>query len=197
MKQKPIFIINTGRCGSTFLSRIINEHPQFLVISELIEPIAHNPYFDNHRVDGNTFWDYLNRKSMQQRVDIWRKTKTRELGYLDENDENVSLLSAYTLPQLSEEHLELRNKIHDEVCAWSTESVSKHFINLMELIRDIFGKEIWIERTGGSINQVDRIVKVWPEAKFIYIFRNGYSTLKSMYRHPILSMFSYLNAGHR
>ena len=39
MPQTPIFIISSGRTGSTFIAETLNKHKKICVISELIEPL--------------------------------------------------------------------------------------------------------------------------------------------------------------
>ena len=39
MPQTPIFIISSGRTGSTFIAETLNKHKKTCVISELIEPL--------------------------------------------------------------------------------------------------------------------------------------------------------------
>src|SRR5690606_22339100 len=41
-RNKPIiFILSTGRCGSTSIKDIFNQHPKFLAFHEVIEPLIY------------------------------------------------------------------------------------------------------------------------------------------------------------
>ena len=51
--QTPIFVVSSGRAGSTLLARMIHRHPQLLCVSDLFEPVGEVPYFDHRKiVDG-------------------------------------------------------------------------------------------------------------------------------------------------
>jgi putative sulfotransferase len=46
-----------------------------------------------------------------------------------------------------------------------------------------FGKQVWVERSGGSLRAVPRLAKSLPEAKFVHILRDGRDCAISMSKH--------------
>jgi hypothetical protein len=46
-----------------------------------------------------------------------------------------------------------------------------------------FSKEIWIERTGGSISLVARFLEIFPDAQFIHVLQDGRDAAISMREH--------------
>src|SRR5690348_7947728 len=56
--QAPVFIVGTGRCGSTLLSNVLRLHPAILSLSELLTFLR--PYtFAYEQLDGAAFWQML------------------------------------------------------------------------------------------------------------------------------------------
>ena len=57
--QRPLFIVGTGRCGSTLLSEMIRLHPRLLSVSEWFTVLGERRALEEERVDARTFWDTL------------------------------------------------------------------------------------------------------------------------------------------
>jgi hypothetical protein len=190
MSQKPIFLVSTGRCGSTFLSNAINSHPRLISIAELFEPIIPVPFLDiDHIISGQNFFDMINVMTMKERVQIWRNSKTKECLFLPEQDKDVSLFFCYALPTLTDKPHALHETVRKDVAQFTPDTPANHFIALCEYFRKTFNKEIWIERTGGSLPHIRDIIRCWPDAKIIHFYRDGRQTACSMQRHPIFRMF--------
>ena len=48
----PAFVLNTGRCGSTLLSDVLNSHPRVLSLSEFFSAVGMGT-FRFHRATGS------------------------------------------------------------------------------------------------------------------------------------------------
>lgn len=59
----PIFLVGTGRCGSTTLSNMLREHPKVLSLSEffllLTDGLRTQAPFSQEIMDGRRFWSIL------------------------------------------------------------------------------------------------------------------------------------------
>jgi hypothetical protein len=44
---------------------------------------------------------------------------------------------------------------------------------------------VWVERSGGSIEYVDEIQRIWPAARLVYLVRDGRDCAYSMSQHPM------------
>ena len=51
----PVFVVNTGRCGSTLMSRMLALHPAILSISEFLAALT-SEALTADRLDGEAFW---------------------------------------------------------------------------------------------------------------------------------------------
>ena len=179
--QTPIFILSAGRTGSTFLARVIRSHPRILCVSDIIEPVGVVPYFSRtETISGLDFWRILAAPSLKQRIDYWRHKATDELLYLPGEDDLVSLLLTYTLPFLSDDPKALYQCVKEAVSSFPPRTPADQLTAFCDYLRDHFGKEIWVERTGGSLPHARQIVETWPEGKYIYNVRHPHETAISM-----------------
>jgi len=180
--QKPVFVVSSGRAGSTLLARMIHRHPRLLCVSDLFEPVGVVPYFDRERiVDGEEFFSVLSAPSFPQRIAYWRAQPTSELLFLHDDDDMVSLLTSYTLPFLTGgDPMALFEDLRQATTKLGEASMADQLIRVFDGLRDRFGKELWVERTGGSLPHMRQILAVWPDAKIVHNFRDPRETAISM-----------------
>ena len=62
--MEPTFIVNSGRCGSTMLSTLINRHPDILSVSEFFIFVAdltarRSEAFTRDLLNGPEFWGLI------------------------------------------------------------------------------------------------------------------------------------------
>ena len=61
-----------------------------------------------------------------------------------------------------------------------------------------FGRDVWVERSGGTLLQAARLLTEFPEARVIHIYRDGRDTAISMSRHhPFRVIVATLRAQQR
>ncbi len=58
---------------------------------------------------------------------------------------------------------------------------TRKFIQIMNLLAEEQGKNIWLEKTPEHLRHIDYIEKTIPRAKFIHIQRNGVDVIASLY----------------
>ena len=180
--QPPIFVVSSGRAGSTLLARMIHRHPRLLVASDIFEPVGEIPYFDRgRRVSGQEFFRVLSAPSFKQRIAYWRSRPTDELLHLPADDRMVSLLFCYTLPFLTGGNpTSLYGELEAAASSWPEDSMPGHLIHVFAWLRDRYGKDLWVERTGGSLPHMRRIIETWPDAKIVHNYRDCRETAISM-----------------
>ena len=180
--QVPVFVVSSGRAGSTLLAKMIHRHPRLLCVSDMFEPVGEIPYFDQDRVvDGREFFKILSAPSFKQRIKYWRDRPTTELLFLPEDDDLVSLLLSYAIPFLEKDDpMGLFQELKEATESLGRDSMPDHLIRFFAWLRDHFGKDLWIERTGGSLPHMAKIIETWPEAKIVHNFRDTRETAISM-----------------
>lgn len=189
-KQIPIFVVSPGRTGSTFLARFLNDHPKIVVISDLFEPLGPNPYFDKKsRMSGEKFFKIMSRHAVEPRKRFWKFDSNVERLFYPENEELVSLMMCYSIPFLTDKPMRLYEKMKEKFFELPESTPAELTLNFFDLLRRHFNKDIWVERTGGSIPEIDKIVNTWPDAKYVYNFRDGRETAISMSKHPMFNMY--------
>ena len=189
-QQTPIFIISSGRTGSTLLAHMLNRHPDILIVSDLFEPVGDEPYFHPEwYVSGPEFWDIISSPSFPQRIKSWRKKPNKELLFLPDDDNLVSLLLSYTIPFISDDPIRFFNELKGEVSAFPTGNMPDQMIRLFDHLRDKIGKPVWIERTGGSLPHTEKILKIWPDAKIVHNFRDPQEIAISMMKGSFFRLY--------
>ncbi len=181
-EQTPIFVVSSGRAGSTLLARMIHRHPRLLCVSDIFEPVGEIPYFDQgRRVTGKEFFEILSAPSFKQRIAYWRAQPTTELLFLPEDDQMVSLLLTYALPFVAgSEPMGLYRELEAAAAGWQENSMPGHLIHFFEWLRDHYKKDLWVERTGGSLPHMKQIIDTWPNAKIVHSYRDTRETAISM-----------------
>ena len=191
--QTPIFIVSTGRTGSTFIAEALNKHPNIAIILDIIEPLGPNPFFEKNKIaTGSEFFKEISKPSIKPRLRYWKKKSTKERRFYPEDDNLVSLLLCYAIPFVTHDPMDFFYKIKKEFEKIPKQTMDKHTIKLFEMLRDEAKKDLWVEKTGGSIPQIEKIVDIWPTGKYIYSYRDGREVAISMHKHPMFRMYNQM-----
>ena len=189
----PVFILSTGRCGSTMVSNILNRHPRVLSLSEFISYIGIRS-FSRRRPTGDWMWNHYSRQ--QHRTRLMLRERYEELLYpLDDpfarfSQHDVPPILCATLPHLTERYEELFDELAPFVRAQPRQPTADHFRHLFEWLCRRFGCTVWAERSGGSLLFASRLLHELPEARVIHVFRDGRETAISMSRHYLFRLIA-------
>ena len=180
MQASPIFVVGTGRCGSTLLSNMMNLHPSILSLSEFF--VSLSPYgFANKSLDGRSFWEMLS--TPRAKVDLMMKHRIGIPEFLYDSNEGVPPILLMTLPHLTDEPEVLYEEVKAYVLALPEDAISNQYIRLFEYLKAKFNKDIWVERSGGSLRFIAKLAELYPNAKFVHMYRDGRECAMSMRRH--------------
>jgi putative sulfotransferase len=190
----PVFIVGTGRCGSTLLSRFLAMHPDILSLSEfwvfvtdLGGRIAET--FPEAEVDGPELWRILAavypRQTLMLRQDVMMDEALYRPGpgrrFTAET--GIPAILATTLAHLSDDP----DALFDELAAMAADlpkaPIGQTYAALFDRLRDRRGARLWVERSGGSLRIVRRLRAHFPNARFVHIVRDGRDTALSISRH--------------
>ncbi|HEV2377821.1 MAG TPA: sulfotransferase [Streptosporangiaceae bacterium] len=188
--MQPTFILGTGRCGSTLVSRILARHPGVLSISELFAIIAVNPGdLRTGWLSGQEFWDMLSAPQPFFDAMVQQGLLTSELRYRACSGRfspatGIPRICHATLPLLTSEPDALFDVLAADVPSWPARPAASQFSLLFDRLASRFGRPVVVERSGGSVCLASVLYDMFPAAKFVHMHRNGPDCALSMSRYP-------------
>jgi len=191
------FIVGTGRCGSTILSKMMNLHPDVAVFSEFLIAMDFTKKFGERQVSGDELADIIDcgvaagsgafKKIVAHLVtpEVVFEGGVTSLPkdaskYRDNVFPDMLLLP---LPHLFDEPAEVFEELVKFARAQPVRALSQHYLAIFEWLTRKAGKTIWIERSGGSIAWMSEMIDLFPDAKFLHLHRNPLDVALSMQRH--------------
>jgi len=179
-QQQPIFIVSTGRCGSTMLSRMLALHPEVASFSEFFTSLF--PYtFSRDPCDGPNFWHMLSAPRLNHK--LWIRLMDRgiaidefryPLSRLDRYREaGIPPLLAMALPELTSDPEALHEELRVYAEGLPMANLRTHYLHVFEWLARRLNRRIWVERSGSSLGFLEPIVHLFPDAKFVHIYREG------------------------
>ena len=183
----PVFVFSTGRCGSTVVSQMLNRHPDILSLSEFFSVLGLKA-FPGRKVTGDWMWRLYSEPSARTAITA-REYPGGLLYPFDDPAARFEIatlppIMAVTLPHLTDRCEELYDEAENFVRAQPRALPGDHFRALFNWLCGRLGKKVWIERSGGSLFMASRLLRHFPEARIVHLFRDGRETTLSMSRHP-------------
>ena len=193
IRPPPVFVVGTGRCGSTLVSTLMREHPGVLSISELFSFVTDlgsliPRAFPAEPMSGAEFWrvmadpcprmNQLLREGLQMAEIVYpfgRGRYRREGG--------VPTISMTMLPHIDEDPDGLFDALAGTMQARGVAPVAEHYRSMFEYLMGRYDRQTWVERSGGSLRIIRRLVDAFPDARFVHLVRDGRNTAISMSRH--------------
>ncbi len=183
----PVFIVSTGRCGSTMLSKVVRQHPDILSVSEFFTALGTKAFVGGH-VTGEAMYKRLNSLAIEGRTmlenELWVDEFLYEFGPESRyQPHSVPPVMGTTLPHLTDDAEALWDELGPAVRRRGKAALADHYEFVFGWLADRFGKSMWVERSGASILFVPTLARLWPEARFVHIYRDGRDTAMSMQKH--------------
>ncbi|MFI1996283.1 hypothetical protein [Actinoplanes sp. NPDC020271] len=183
----PTFVISTGRCGSTLVSRMLRQHPEVLSVSELFSTVRNRGCFDGEP-DGAAFWRMLSEPDPAVDVMVSSGLGVSELVYpygkgRFRPEDGVPAICHMTLPMLTDDPDALYDELAAQVPAWPARPIAEQYTALFTHLAGRFDRPVVVERSGGSLSMVPDLRRLFPDARFVYLTRNGVDSARSMSRH--------------
>lgn len=188
------FVVSSGRCGSTALSAVLRSHPRVLSLSEFFRCLG-SEALEPGRYSGARFWDMLSRPRPHMTAMLRYRIEPPEVIYLANGHRRFGrgsgvppvLLIAF--PHLVDEPDALLDELHDFVAPLPEQSLPDHYRMLFCWLCTRFGREIVVERSGASLATVESLIRYFPEARFIHLYRDGRRVAESMSRHSTFRLW--------
>jgi putative sulfotransferase len=192
---EQVFVVGTGRCGSTLLSSVLRLHPEVTSISELLSfatdlgsEIAAT--FPDGEVDGMWLWQRIASPLPRQNLMIRHDVAMHEVLYpwrdrthRFDRDTGVPAIAQVTLPHLTDDPDGWFDALEPVVKAFEDAPVGVQLRRLFDWLAARDRGAVWVERSGGSLRVVHRLIEHFPEARFVHLVRDGRDTALSMSRH--------------
>lgn len=193
--MEPVFVVGTGRCGSTMVSELLAAHPDVLSVSEFFSFVTDlggriSPAFPVGVVDAAAFWSLLGEPLPKQSLLLRHGVAMDEVLYRPgpgrrfTAEAGVPPVLQTMLPDLAPED---PDALHDEVRAFVLAQprgpAARHYRRLFDWLALRAGRRTWVERSGGSLRIVRRLTAAFPDARFVHLVRDGRGCALSMRRH--------------
>lgn len=184
------FVVGTGRCGSTLLSRMLAQQPSLLSVFEFFNGLDMTKRFSAAPVDGLVFAALLSQEHPIVTMVLSRGYKVEEITYPFDKpgaryttQQGLPWLLVSTLPRLTDDP----DALFDEAIAFArtlpVQPLAAHYRALFEWLAQRFGRSCWIERSGSSIDYLGSLHELFPNARFLHLHRDGPETALSMREH--------------
>ncbi len=173
------------------VSDILNLHPRVLSLSEFFSFIGTGS-FRRRRTTGDRMWGFYSRQ--QNRTRLMLRERYEELAYpVDDPGVRFTLadvppILCATLPHLTDRPDALFDELDPIVRSQPRQPPAAHFRHLFEWLCGRLDRSVWVERSGGSLLFGSRLLREFPDARVIHVYRDGRETAISMSRHYLFRM---------
>jgi hypothetical protein len=181
------FVVGTGRCGSTLLSRMLSLNEQVLNLFELFSGIDQFFRFQPEPVTGTELAEQLRLDHPMLTMVMKRGGSVPEVVYpFDDPGSRYQLgdavpwALAIAIPRISDEPDALFDELIHFVEGAPRAPLSVHYRVIFEWLTRRLDKVCWLERSGNSIDYLGELKELFPEARFVHIHRDGREAALSM-----------------
>jgi putative sulfotransferase len=170
------------------LSNLVRAHPDVLSISEFFS-LLYGPMFQEGLLDASQFWKLLSAASPYIPMVFHYGLAMPELLYPVSATSRHTLATGIpgilitTLPHLTDDYETVYDELQQTVSGFPPDRIEGHYARLFGWLKQRFGRKVCVERSGGSLVMVPAFVRLFPNAKFIHIVRDGRACALSMSRH--------------
>ena len=191
----PRFVVGTGRCGSTLLSLMLAEHRDVVSVHEFFTGLDWGRRFAAGDVAAADVVELL---SAEQPV----TTRVLALGYTTDEiqypfgapgarfapGDPVPWLLVTMLSRLSDRPDDLYREMLAMASGLPSQPMARHYEALFGWLAAQRHRQVWIERSGSSIDYVGELARLWPDARFVHIHRDGHEAALSIRAHPFFRL---------
>jgi len=190
--EPPVFIVGTGRCGSTMMSNLVRLHPRLLSLSELFTSLAGRA-FTLGDIDGERFWRLLTTLSPIADKMLAKGGAMEEVLYSFGDGarfgpDDIPPILVTTLPHLTRDPEALYDEMEPFLRGAGRAPLGQHYRYLFEWLCRRFDRARVVERSGSSLPFVPALARLFEGATFVHLYRDGRDAAISMQRHPFFRL---------
>jgi hypothetical protein len=202
-----VFATGTGRCGSTMLSRLLQMHPKILSLNEFWSiPAGAGILSDDYLVDNDYLLDTVSGQEFWQRIivpdaliadalyaeirPLYAEIRPYGNRLADSrfNPESGVPVIMRILIWITGDPDALYDRLAIEVPGWPPRPMIEHCRVLFDRLANLTGRPFAVERSGASLRALSMLHRHFPEARFVFLYREGPDTVLSMSRHFIFRL---------
>lgn len=194
MNVPPVFVVGTGRCGSTLVSQMLARHPTVLSLSELFSLVSDfgmriPQAFEPGELSGARFWEIVGGTYPRQSLLLKHGLVMDEVIYpfgpraRYTHHTGAPAIAQALLPLLSDDPDALYDALAAEVVTWPAARVADHYRHFAATLARRYGRSRWAERSGGGLRIVNQLVAHFPDARFLHVARDGRNCALSIAQH--------------
>ncbi len=189
------FIVGTGRCGSTLLSRMLAESDRVCSLFEVFSGIDQFFRFRTDPVTGEELARRLAEDHPMLTMVLSRGYEVPEVAYpfaapgaRYRRSDPIPWNLAIAVSRLGPEP----DALFDELLAFARslpeQPLRSHYPSLLDWLTRRVGRELWVEKSGTSIEFAPELQSFFPGARFVHLHRDGPETALSMREYSVLRL---------
>jgi len=181
-------VVSSGRCGSTAISDLLRQHPRVLSLSEFFRCIGPRA-FQPGSYTGRQFWALLARPRPSMTALLRYRLEPAEVCYpLDgrmryNRETGVPPVLLIAFPHLTDDPDGLFDETREFSSGLPEQPLPAHFRRLFCWLCQRLRRDVVVERSGASLAMAADLIRAFPEARFIHLYRDGRRVAVSMSRH--------------
>ncbi len=190
------FVVGTGRCGSTLLSRMLAECGGVASLCEFFNGLDFARRFAPEPISGAAFAELISSEQPMVSAVLRRGYRVEEITYPFANESDrpgprgryvredaLPWILVALLPRLSDAPDDLFEALQAFARTLPEAPPRDHYLALFDWLARETGQRVWIERSGSSIDYADELIRLYPEARFLHLHREGPEVALSMREH--------------
>lgn len=197
------FIVGTGRCGSTLLSRMLGCNRKVLSISEFWSVFDRDAVFKEGVFSGDEVVELVTRNNLLNDFVASRNPFIdADTGHAVRKEAGTYALQAQRFPALkifvNSYAVDDPDIYQDAVEFFSSQprqALADHWRGFFQWLAARMDRRVWLERSGVSIEHVGKLIDWYPHAKLVHIHRDGPTNALGIraFRHFVLYASFFLD----
>ena len=169
------------------LSNVVRQHPDLLSLSEFFTSLASRAFL-RRRLTGEAALRRLSTLPPEGRALLENGFAVDEFLYEFSpgsryQPHTIPPIMGSTLPHVTDDAERTWDELAAALRERGNETLADQYRFVFDWLAHRFGKSVWIERSGASLPFVPTMARLFPDARFVHLYRDGRDVSLSMSRH--------------